>query len=65
MSPTAPRRYLALHFPLLAAERAIRAGLAQSCFVIVAKQRGAMRIVDWTKEASGQNAAAKELETSA
>lgn len=45
MSPTAPRRYLALHFPLLAAERAIRAGLAQSCFVIVAKQRGAMRIV--------------------
>lgn len=55
MSPIAPRRYLALHFPLLAAERAVRAGLAQSCFAIVAKQRGAMRIVasDRTAHALG------------
>ena len=37
----------------------------ESCTALVEDACGAMRIVDWTKEASGQNAAAKELETSA
>ena len=45
MSPTAPRRYLAVILPMLPSERLIRDRRAGGPFALVAKQRGAMRLV--------------------